>query len=252
MIPKRNNTYIFSFGHEADVRHVLDNRTWSINNQLLAMREWPPEIPFDELNFLSTPIWTQVHRLPPNQLNMLNAQIIGNFIGIFLEVDLAQEGCIGIPLFLRLRVSLDLSKPLPTDFQNKRLDGTTHWVSFRFEKLPDFCYSCEIIGYLKKNCHQKMLLDEGETNREGKHFLGPRLEAPILFKNQNATLKQTNKSTVNPTPHTPIERRSSPPPTNTAIIVNSAVIEPVFRPNPQQNRSFQTLSVTPKALTKQL
>lgn len=91
-----------------------------------------------------------------------------------------------------------------------------------------------------------------ETTREGKHFFGPRLEAPILFKNQNATLKQTNKSTVNPTPHTPIERRSSPPPTNTAIIVNSAVIEPVFRPNPQQNRSFQTLSVTPKALTKQL
>lgn len=76
------------FNHESDVKMVMDHRPWSIINGLLSTRDWPPNIPIEELVFTKTPIWVQIHGLPPNQLNAANAKVIGDFIGELIEVDL--------------------------------------------------------------------------------------------------------------------------------------------------------------------
>lgn len=59
-----------------------------------------------------SPIWIQVPELPPNQLNLENAKITWNCMRDFIEVDLAQDGIIGIPYFLRTRVFIDLKNNL--------------------------------------------------------------------------------------------------------------------------------------------
>lgn len=46
-------------------------------------------------------------------------------------------------------------------------------VSFKYEHLPDFCYSCGIIGHIEKACPTK-------TRREGARQFGPWLHATIL------------------------------------------------------------------------
>ncbi|KAF2299334.1 hypothetical protein GH714_031615 [Hevea brasiliensis] len=180
---KRTNIFVFSFSHMVDLKYVLENRPWSINNQLLALREWPPDMPFEDLSFSETPIWAQIHGLPPNQLNSENAQIIGKFMGQFLDADLSQDGVLGFPHFLRVKISLAIDKPLPTGFQNKRGDGSLYWVQLRYEKLPDFCYKCGILGHLSKNCLQQEAPAMPEGHNVKKFSFGPWLKAKIPTKN---------------------------------------------------------------------
>lgn len=110
---KWNNIFLFSV-NEVDVHLVLENQSWSITNNLIPIRDWPLDVPLEELDFSSTLIWVQVHRLSPNQLNAENAKIIGNFMGQFLNEDLSQDGYISFPHFLRIRICMDLNKPFLT------------------------------------------------------------------------------------------------------------------------------------------
>uniref|UniRef100_A0A2C9V541 DUF4283 domain-containing protein n=1 Tax=Manihot esculenta TaxID=3983 RepID=A0A2C9V541_MANES len=86
--PKRENVFVFYFDHEVDARFVMGNRPWYVQNHLISIMEWPPDLTLEELSFETSPFWVHVNRLPPNQINKENAKIIGDHIGYFEEVDL--------------------------------------------------------------------------------------------------------------------------------------------------------------------
>jgi hypothetical protein len=48
-------------------------------------------------------------------------------------------------------VELELAKPLERG-RALRLDGKSYWVSFKYEKLPMFCFECGRIGHGEKGC----------------------------------------------------------------------------------------------------
>lgn len=76
---------------------------------------------------------------------------IGNSIGHTEEVDLEDEE-IKWGEYMRVRVKLDISKPL---LKKKKLaieEFELMWVSFSYEKLPDYCYGCLVIGHRYKEC----------------------------------------------------------------------------------------------------
>lgn len=56
---------------------------------------------------------------------------IGNLVGEFVEVDLTQDGQIGYPNFLRIRVNLHITKFLCPGFHSKRLDEFVAWVTIK-------------------------------------------------------------------------------------------------------------------------
>ena len=47
--------------------------------------------------------------------------------------------------FLRVRVILDISKPLSRGRKITLDDGSVGWVSFKYERLPNICYWCGCI-----------------------------------------------------------------------------------------------------------
>ena len=54
--------------------------------------------------------------------------------------------------FLRVHVEIDVSKPL---YQGRRvvLDNNEEtWISFKYEKLTNFCYWCGLISHNGKDC----------------------------------------------------------------------------------------------------
>lgn len=77
---KGNNLFVFSFVHSKDAMFVFQNRPWSLNNNLIVIRDWPADLAFEDLSFNLSPFWVQVYGLPPNKMTPSNAQTVGNFL----------------------------------------------------------------------------------------------------------------------------------------------------------------------------
>lgn len=75
---------------------------------------------------------------------------IGNVIGKFLKWENKGEG--KWERYLRLRILVDLEKPLKRGTIIKNKKGTVYKISFKFERLLDLCYNCGRVGHLLKDC----------------------------------------------------------------------------------------------------
>lgn len=72
--------------------------------------------------------------------------------GEFLEVDKDSEAS-SWGNSLRLRVAIDITKPLRRGFMLKA-DGINKdcWFTIRYERLCEFCFGCGTIGHVVKDC----------------------------------------------------------------------------------------------------
>ncbi|KAI8538929.1 hypothetical protein RHMOL_Rhmol09G0141500 [Rhododendron molle] len=60
---------------------------------------------------------------------------------------------------MRVRVWLDVSKPLRKGFLLRRPKEEDLWVNFRYERLSEFCYACGIISHTVNECKEKRSFD---------------------------------------------------------------------------------------------
>ncbi|RYR29498.1 hypothetical protein Ahy_B01g053906 [Arachis hypogaea] len=97
--------------------------------------------------------WVQVHGIPVDYMSKETAIHIGNMLGVIAEVeDPKVDGVLRRP-FLRIRVSINITKALLTGFWLAREKSSNLWVYFQYERLPDcYYYNCGIIGHEKKSC----------------------------------------------------------------------------------------------------
>jgi hypothetical protein len=77
---------------------------------MLVINEYDRNKPPSQLEFSQSPFWVQVHNMPLVCMNKNVGTKIGSSMGI-LDVDVAGDG-IGWENYLRLRVILDITKPL--------------------------------------------------------------------------------------------------------------------------------------------
>jgi hypothetical protein len=146
----QDNIWLFEFSNEGDKRRVLDGRPWSFNRQILVLNEFDGSIPPSQLEFRHSPFWVQVHEMPLLCMNKNVGTKIGNSLGILEDVDVAGNG-LGWGSYLRLRVSLDVMKPLDRG-RALNFAGKSTWVEFKYEKLPLFCFRCGRIVHGSRGC----------------------------------------------------------------------------------------------------
>ena len=84
-------------------------------------------------------------------LNQATGEAIGKTIGKVIEVaNLEDVGNGGE--FLRVCISVDISKPLPRCrklwFEGKQIG----WVGIKYERLPNFCYWCGRLSHGDRDC----------------------------------------------------------------------------------------------------
>ncbi|KAK4254228.1 hypothetical protein QN277_009635 [Acacia crassicarpa] len=153
-----DNAFMFKFTASEEFDRVLRGRPWSINGSLLNLMERTKYKSFEEFDFSRCPVWIQLHNVPMEAMCLENAITIGGYVG---EVVLAEDPVYNGRLlrsFLRVRVVLDLRKPLSSGFWLPRPDGQQVWISIRFEKLQNFCYNCGKIGHENKSCGSVKLM----------------------------------------------------------------------------------------------
>jgi hypothetical protein len=75
---------------------------------------------------------------------------IGESMGKLEDVDVAGDGA-GWGRCLRIRVNIDVKKPLDRG-RALNLCGKSSWVTFKYEKLPLFCFNCGCIVHDDQGC----------------------------------------------------------------------------------------------------
>jgi hypothetical protein len=146
------NLFIAEFKHEWDKSIILEGRPWIFDGFLVSLAEFdgltlPAKINFDRASF-----WIGMYNLPLACMGKSTGEKIGSSVGSVEEVDVSDEEA-GWGEYLRVKVSIDLSKPLARG-RMLHVNDRSSWIAFKYEKLPKFCYSCGIINHGLLGCSQ--------------------------------------------------------------------------------------------------
>ncbi|XP_019154535.1 PREDICTED: uncharacterized protein LOC109151078 [Ipomoea nil] len=146
-----NNTFLFQFFHEIDMNRVLENEPWSFEQNLLVLARVQPEIPPSSMPLDTAEFWVQLHDLPLGFFSERSAKAIRNFIGEFIRIDeKAFNGSRNS--FIRIRVRINITKPLISQIPIRKNGGDWSCINFRYERLPNFCFICGLIGHTENYC----------------------------------------------------------------------------------------------------
>ncbi|KAL6272180.1 hypothetical protein ACE6H2_022872 [Prunus campanulata] len=217
------------FGDSLDLQERIENKI-ALVGLLIAENETPQSIVKDILRV----VWSnmgnvkvcrakenvysikveeeevQAHRLPRNLCTMKNARQLGERIGYVLEVeDTAEAGFRG---FLRIRVNIDATKPLPLGFILPCAITGRRKIRLAYEGLKEFCFKCGRLGHVR-GCrwqpNPRMAAEDGvfdrnhwrfQLERDGEGLYDKDAQGRLLKDDKPLGNTSTNKT--NPEPST--------------------------------------------------
>ncbi|KAI8031497.1 hypothetical protein LOK49_LG01G02409 [Camellia lanceoleosa] len=174
---------MFQFSDPADRQKVLMEAPWSVMGYLMVLQPLATGKSVEEIDFKWSPFWIQVHGLPVAKLTRQNGEIIGRRIGNLVRVEALHDGLLLERSFLRLRVEVDVSELLPWGFilQHHGSEDKESWISYKYERLSDFCYDCGRLGH-DKSSSKSVSCVEGQQSDYGPELCtgrAPRLDIPV-------------------------------------------------------------------------
>uniref|UniRef100_A0A803MW53 CCHC-type domain-containing protein n=1 Tax=Chenopodium quinoa TaxID=63459 RepID=A0A803MW53_CHEQI len=147
------NIFVFQFFNIDDRKKVLEGRPWVFDNQILLLKEMCATEQPSEVSFDACPFWIRLLDVPFGMRSSRVAHEIGNCIGECIDVDESDPLC--WDEFMRVKVMVNINKPLRRGMKIAVEDGCAKWIGFKYERLGDFCYYCGRIGHTDKDCEQK-------------------------------------------------------------------------------------------------
>ncbi|KAH7836080.1 hypothetical protein Vadar_032512 [Vaccinium darrowii] len=143
--------YQFVFGCEMDLLRVLSGSPWIYNNQLIILQRWTERLAPNEISFTFSPFWIQLRALPLEFMSVdVGKRMMAGF-GDVEEANIAQlSGNQG--RCIRVKVELNINKPLPRGKKVYTADWKPIWVPFRYEKRPILCHYCGVVGHDDRAC----------------------------------------------------------------------------------------------------
>ncbi|CAL5385543.1 unnamed protein product [Camellia sinensis] len=155
-----DNLFVFVFGHVVDKRRVLSNGPWTFDKHLLMLGEMDPNVQPSDIQLTWVQFWVHVCNLPLILMNKKVGQIVGNAVGQFLDMDY-EDGGIAWGRTMRIRVALDVRKPLRRGMKLALSSVEPIWVDFKYERLPIYCYFCGRLGHSDRECDAKLSSADG-------------------------------------------------------------------------------------------
>lgn len=143
--------YSFVFFHIMDLRKVIEGGPWSFEQNLLVYHKMQEMEDAHQVVLNEVEVWVQVHDIPKGFISENILMSIGGSIGKYVKSDSANfDGT--WKAYVRIRVILNIEKPLKRRMKIKREGGNWSWVNFKYERMGNFCFVCGIIGHTESEC----------------------------------------------------------------------------------------------------
>lgn len=125
---------------------VCEGGPWSFDNAMLSVSripasEEPLKVPLWHLE-----MWVQIHDLPKGFMSELVEKQLGDFYGEFMQYDAKNNSSIWMK-YMRIKIKLDVRKPLKRKKKIKRKDGSETQSFCKYERLGDFCFVCGLVSH---------------------------------------------------------------------------------------------------------
>ncbi|KAL9689163.1 hypothetical protein QQ045_033596 [Rhodiola kirilowii] len=158
-----NNMALAKFKNKTDMQKIRDGGPWLCLGTFIVMHDWCPDLSPEEFEMNRLGVWAQLHNLPVGAA--LKDKAIGEKLAIYIGrfVKVSQSEIDGArKRYIRVRVEIDIDKPLITGFFLERLNRDPLWVTVKYERLPGSCLKCGKLNHETDGCNYT---DEMEVAR---------------------------------------------------------------------------------------
>lgn len=146
----------------------MEGQPWLFRINLVLFDRLTTSIERSQIQLNSSLYWIKIGPCLPefDKKDLMHA--IGATFGGILRSEINGEFC-------RLKVQLDMLKPLRRGIFVSTENQCKSWIPFKYEKLPTFCFGCGpmrhgIIERLKSTPFQRMMLGKSSTFLQHAHF----------------------------------------------------------------------------------
>ena len=186
-----NGLFVIQFAAGKDKKKVMEGRPWTFDNNLILLEEIDGSSQPSNIPMQWCPFWLRLYNLPMNSRSEQAVRAIGGCIGEVLEVE--SDGIVW-DTSARLKVRLDVSKPLRRVQKIKAKGGEVSMIEIKYERLPTFCYECGVIGHIERDCQ----VDRDEGDEDTKQWgtwlrASPRRGRIKLMEETKAFLRSNRK-----------------------------------------------------------
>ncbi|PPS01653.1 hypothetical protein GOBAR_AA19008 [Gossypium barbadense] len=162
-----------------DRSRILNLSPWFFDRCLFSMLPFEQGKGFGLYDFRMTPFWLRVYNLPLEFMDRQMAIDVGNALGELVAIDW-KDRFGGWTEFMRIKVRIDILKPLRRVVRIVDKDGGERIGVIKYERLPDFCYFCWLIGHILKRCNNnKGGMELIESNLQYGNWMRAPLVTPI-------------------------------------------------------------------------
>jgi 14-3-3 protein epsilon len=157
--------FLFSFAHPLDMDAVLNGGPWTFDNNMLIMDRVQLGMQIESISLFHVDFWVQIHNLPAGFMKETVGVKLRNYIGTFIKYDKNNNSRFWRQ-HMRVRVKLDVRRPLKKDSKVRDKEGAWCTVNFKYEKLGVFCFVCGIKRHAKNNCEVRFTMENDDGRRE--------------------------------------------------------------------------------------
>ena len=165
MIEVGTNLFQLKFQTEFKMDRVLNGGPWSFDNQVLLLTRWKAGMTVDNVRSDSVALWVKIYDTPFDLVLPKIAETVGSRLGSMVKVE-KKQNFEGQSYFMRVKVAIPIAKPIQRGAFLAGSDGKSHRVTFKYERLPLFCYFCGLLGHDLKHCapYFAATKNDGEVN----------------------------------------------------------------------------------------
>ena len=158
---------LFVFDNVEKVDKIMASEPWSFDRHLVILHRLENAILVHEVAFNTVSLWVQVHNIPISFLNRKVAEELCKAVGV---VDRnSKDGEVDGGSFIRVQVRVDITVPLCRGWVLSIEDEEEHWVSFKYERIPNICYWCGCLDHFNRDC-DKWIDNEGTLRSSNKKY----------------------------------------------------------------------------------